>query len=47
MNKIKPSQAIKHPKWKMEKKISVDSATLMNKIFEIVEASKLFSIRFK
>ena len=44
MDKIKPSQAIRHPKWKMGKKISVDSATLMNKIFEIVEASKLFSI---
>ncbi len=39
-----PSQAIKHPKWKMGKKISIDSATLMNKIFEVVEASKLFSI---
>tara|TARA_B100001741_G_scaffold82024_1_gene66483 strand:+ start:1021 stop:2196 length:1176 start_codon:yes stop_codon:yes gene_type:complete len=39
-----PSQALKHPKWKMGKKISIDSATLMNKIFEVVEASKLFSI---
>ena len=47
MNKIKPSQAINHPKWKMGKKISVDSATLMNKIFEVVEASKLFSIDLK
>ncbi len=44
MKKIKPSQAINHPKWKMGKKISVDSATLMNKIFEVIEASKLFSI---
>jgi len=42
--KIKPSDAIKHPKWKMGKKISVDSATLMNKIFEIIEAQKLFNI---
>ena len=42
--KVKPEQAINHPKWKMGKKISVDSATLMNKIFEIIEASKLFSI---
>ena len=44
MGGIKPSQAINHPKWKMGKKISVDSATLMNKIFEVIEASKLFSI---
>ncbi len=44
MSKIKPEDAIKHPKWKMGKKISVDSATLMNKIFEVIEASKLFSI---
>ena len=44
MKKIIPSQAINHPKWKMGKKISVDSATLMNKIFEVIEAHKLFSI---
>ena len=42
--KITPSKALKHPKWKMGKKISVDSATLMNKIFELIEAKKLFSI---
>jgi 1-deoxy-D-xylulose-5-phosphate reductoisomerase len=39
---IKPKDAIKHPKWKMGKKISVDSATLMNKVLEIIEAQKLF-----
>ena len=39
---IKPKDAIKHPKWKMGKKISVDSATLMNKVLEITEALKLF-----
>ena len=44
---IKPSQALKHPKWKMGKKISIDSATLMNKILESVEAQKLFSISQK
>ena len=44
MKKIKPSQAVKHPKWKMGKKISIDSATLMNKLFEVIEAHKLFSI---
>jgi len=39
---IKPKDAIKHTKWKMGKKISVDSATLMNKVLEITEALKLF-----
>ena len=40
--KIKPKDAIRHPKWNMGKKISVDSATLMNKVLEITEALKLF-----
>ena len=44
LKKIKPHEALKHPNWRMGKKISIDSATLMNKIFEIVEAQKLFSI---
>ena len=44
LKKVQPNQAIKHPKWKMGKKISVDSATLMNKVLEIIEAVKLFSI---
>ena len=39
---IKPKDAIKHPKWTMGKKISVDSATLMNKVLEVTEALKLF-----
>ncbi len=47
MKNIKPAQAVKHPKWKMGKKISVDSSTLMNKLFEVIEANKLFSIDFK
>tara|TARA_Y100000590_G_scaffold198571_1_gene225519 strand:+ start:3593 stop:4759 length:1167 start_codon:yes stop_codon:yes gene_type:complete len=42
LKKIKPKQAIKHPNWKMGKKISVDSANMMNKVFEVVEACKLF-----
>jgi len=45
--RINPFQAIKHPKWKMGKKISVDSATLMNKIFELIEAKKIFDIEIK
>ena len=45
--KIKPKDALKHPKWKMGKKISIDSSTLMNKILEIIEAQKLFNISSK
>ena len=44
---IKPKDAIKHPKWSMGKKISVDSATLMNKVLEISEALKLFPFSLK
>ena len=44
LRKVKPKDAIKHPKWRMGKKISVDSATLMNKILELIEAQKLFNI---
>ena len=44
---ILPNDAIKHPNWKMGKKISIDSATLMNKIFEIIEAKKIFNIELK
>ena len=44
MKNVKPAEAINHPKWKMGKKISVDSASLMNKILELIEAQKLFSI---
>ena len=43
LKKIKPQQAIKHPNWKMGKKISIDSANMMNKVFEIIEAHKLFN----
>ena len=42
---IKPKDAIKHPKWDMGKKISVDSATLMNKVLEDTEALKLFPFK--
>jgi 1-deoxy-D-xylulose-5-phosphate reductoisomerase len=43
LKNIKPSEATKHPKWKMGKKISVDSANLMNKVFEVIEACKFFN----
>ena len=41
---ITPKDALKHPKWKMGKKITIDSSTLMNKILELIEAQKLFNI---
>ena len=43
LNTVKPKQAVKHPNWKMGKKISVDSANLMNKVFEVIEACKFFN----
>jgi 1-deoxy-D-xylulose-5-phosphate reductoisomerase len=42
--KIRPIHALKHPKWKMGKKITIDSSTLMNKMLELIEAQKLFNI---
>jgi 1-deoxy-D-xylulose-5-phosphate reductoisomerase len=44
LKKVTPLQAIKHPNWKMGKKISIDSATLMNKILEVIEASLIFNL---
>jgi 1-deoxy-D-xylulose-5-phosphate reductoisomerase len=38
--------ALKHPNWKMGKKITIDSATMMNKVFEIIEAKKIFKINY-
>ena len=46
-NNVKIKDAIDHPNWQMGKKISVDSATLMNKVFEIIEAKKIFDIELK
>jgi 1-deoxy-D-xylulose-5-phosphate reductoisomerase len=43
---VKISEAINHPNWKMGKKISVDSATMMNKVFEIIEAKKIFNLKY-
>tara|TARA_B100000989_G_scaffold294479_1_gene273680 strand:+ start:13117 stop:14271 length:1155 start_codon:yes stop_codon:yes gene_type:complete len=42
-----PKTAANHPNWKMGQKISIDSATLMNKVFEIIEAKKIFNIELK
>ena len=44
MARVTPAQACAHPRWKMGAKISVDSATLLNKGLELIEAAMLFSI---
>lgn len=46
-NKINPKEALKHPSWQMGKKITIDSATLMNKVFEVIEAKKIFNLDYK
>ena len=38
--------ALKHPNWSMGKKITIDSATMVNKVFEIVEAKKIFDLNY-
>ena len=43
---INIAQALKHPNWKMGKKITIDSSTLMNKVFEIIEAKKIFNYSY-
>ena len=44
---ISVKKALRHPNWKMGKKITIDSATLMNKVFEVIEAKKIFNIDYK
>ena len=49
LNKFKyitATQALKHPNWLMGKKISIDSATMINKVFEIIEAKKIFNLKY-
>lgn len=41
---ISPDEALRHPRWKMGKKVTIDSATLMNKGLEVIEASHLFAL---
>ena len=43
---VTPEQALAHPTWSMGKKITVDSATLVNKAFEVIEARWLFDVPF-
>ena len=47
LKKIKnasPLKALKHPNWSMGKKISIDSSTMMNKVFEVIETQKIFDL---
>ncbi len=44
---IKPNTALKHPNWKMGRKITIDSSTLMNKVFEVIEAKNLFNLSYQ
>ncbi|HHJ10328.1 MAG TPA: 1-deoxy-D-xylulose-5-phosphate reductoisomerase [Bacteroidetes bacterium] len=44
LNRVTPEEALKHPNWKMGNKITVDSASLMNKGFEVIEARWLFNM---
>ena len=46
-SKISVKNALKHPNWKMGKKISIDSSTMMNKLFEVIEAKKIFNLSYK
>jgi 1-deoxy-D-xylulose-5-phosphate reductoisomerase len=44
MKRVTPQQALKHPNWDMGARITIDSATMMNKGFEVIEASHLFPV---
>ena len=46
INKIKMKTILKHPTWNMGKKISVDSATMMNKLYEVIEAKNIFNLNY-
>ena len=44
---VKISEALNHPNWVMGKKISIDSCTMMNKVFEVIEAKNIFDLSYK
>jgi 1-deoxy-D-xylulose-5-phosphate reductoisomerase len=44
---LKKSNVLNHPNWKMGKKITVDSATMINKVFEVIEAKNIFNISYQ
>ncbi len=45
IKKVTPAKALKHPNWSMGKKISIDSATMMNKVFEVIETQRIFNLK--
>tara|TARA_A100000164_G_scaffold378398_1_gene419894 strand:+ start:3532 stop:4698 length:1167 start_codon:yes stop_codon:yes gene_type:complete len=45
-HKIRSKDALKHPNWTMGKKITIDSSTLMNKVFEVIEAKNIFNLNY-
>ena len=47
IKKVTINDALKHPNWLMGKKISIDSATMMNKVFEVIEAKNIFNLSYK
>ncbi len=47
LSRVSVKEALNHPNWKMGKKISIDSATMMNKVFEIIEAKNIFNVNYK
>ena len=47
MKDLSPKEVLKHPNWSMGNKITVDSATMMNKVFEVIEAHWLFDVPFE
>jgi 1-deoxy-D-xylulose-5-phosphate reductoisomerase len=47
IKKVSMSKVLKHPNWQMGKKISVDSATMMNKCYELIEAKNIFNLSYK
>ena len=46
LSNFTPKNAIKHPTWNMGKKISIDSATMINKVYELIEAKKIFDFEY-
>ena len=47
LNKVTLNDALKHPIWKMGNKITIDSATMMNKVFEVIEAKNIFKLNYQ
>ena len=46
LSNVTIKDALNHPNWKMGKKISIDSATMMNKVFEVIEAKNIFNLDY-